>query len=273
MKKKRKATKRTLNTLWHIPEDLWREIEELLGPQKQPGSIGRPAVPFRKVLDGILYVLRTGCQWKAVPKQIGSGSTLHRRFQQWVQAGVFRQIWTLLLERYERLRGISWRWQSLDSIMTKAPLGGEKTGPNPTDRAKIGTKRHMLTDGRGAPLAITVTGAQCHDMKAALSTIDSMPIPRPDKQQHLCMDKAYDFPEIDIGVHNRGYRAHTRRRGEGEPPASRKHPARRWVVERTHSWHNRFRRLVVRWEKKADNFIALCQFACALTVYRLIFLG
>ncbi len=78
----------------------------------------------RKVLDGILYVLRTGCQWKMLPSEYGSGSTCHRRFQEWNGLDVFKKTWTRLLKTYDDLMGINWTWQSLDSISIKSPLGG-----------------------------------------------------------------------------------------------------------------------------------------------------
>jgi transposase len=83
-------------------------------------------VPFRYVLDGILYVLRTGCQWKALPREYGSGSTCHRRFQQWIREGAFEKLWVKLLDRYDDIRGIKWKWLSLDSSSVKAPLGGTR---------------------------------------------------------------------------------------------------------------------------------------------------
>jgi len=124
-----KRTKHSLRTIWRIPDDFWAELQPLLPPTKPPGTPGRPIVPFRQVLDGVLYVLRTGCQWKALPREYGSGSTCHRRFQAWVEAGVFERLWARLLTRYDELRGIGWRWQSLDSVMVKAPLGGRKQAP------------------------------------------------------------------------------------------------------------------------------------------------
>jgi len=123
------STKRRPRTIWRIPDDLWSQIQPLLPPEKPPGTNGRPVVPFRQVMDGILYVLRTGCQWKALPKEFGSGSTCHRRFQEWVQVGVFQQLWGKGLQEYDRRHGIGWRWQALDSAMVKAPLGGRKPAP------------------------------------------------------------------------------------------------------------------------------------------------
>jgi transposase len=100
-------------------------ICNLLPDEKPNNTIGRPVVPFRKVMDGILYVLRTGCQWKILlPKEYGSGSTCHRRFQQWVQLDIFKKIWMKLLEEYDDKRGIKLDWQSIDSISIKSPLGG-----------------------------------------------------------------------------------------------------------------------------------------------------
>ncbi len=150
------------------------------------------------------------------------------------------------------------------------------TGPNPTDRAKLGTKRHVLTDQRGTPLAAIVTAANTHDMKAAFRTLDGVvvrrPAPRRYHPQHLCLDKGYDFPEIEAGVVARRYVPHMRHRGEMENPVKRYRP-KRWVVERSASWLNRFRKLLIRWEKKAGNYLALVQLACCITVYRRIILG
>src|SRR2546426_11242431 len=117
---------RRLRTIWRLPDELWVELHPLLPSEKPPGTPGRPVVPFRRVVDGILYVLRTGCQWNALPREYGSSSTCHRRFQAWVQTGVFEKLWTVLLLRYDELRGIQWKWQSLDSAIVKAPLGGRR---------------------------------------------------------------------------------------------------------------------------------------------------
>ena len=96
-------TRRGLRTIWRIPDDLWAELQPILPPEKPPGTRGRPVVPFRQITDGILYVLRTGCQWKALPREYGSGSTCHRRFQAWVKARIFKQFWAKLLTRYDDL--------------------------------------------------------------------------------------------------------------------------------------------------------------------------
>ena len=86
-------------------------------------------------MDGIFYVLRTGCQWQALPREYGSGSTVHRYFQEWTARGVFGKAWRRMLQRYDQRRGIGWNWQSVDGSMTKAPLGGEKNRQKP-DRSR-----------------------------------------------------------------------------------------------------------------------------------------
>ena len=109
-----------------IPDKLWDEIKKVLPKEKPSKTVGRPIVPYRKVLDGILYVLRTGCQWKMLPREYGSGSTCHRRFQEWNNLDLFKKIWLKLLKIYDKEIGINWNWQSIDSISVKSPLGGRK---------------------------------------------------------------------------------------------------------------------------------------------------
>jgi len=115
---------KNVSTITKISDELWNMICNLLPDEKPNNTIGRPAVPFRKIMNGILYILRTGCQWKMLPKEFGSGSTCHRRFQQWVQLGIFKKIWVRLLKEYDSKKGIKLTWQSLDSISIKSPLGG-----------------------------------------------------------------------------------------------------------------------------------------------------
>jgi transposase len=113
-----------LPVILKIPDELWDEIKVVLPIEKPFKTMGRPIASYRKVLDGILYILRTGCQWKMLPKEYGSGSTCHRRFQEWNGLDLFKKIWVKLLTIYDNLIGINWTWQSLDSISIKSPLGG-----------------------------------------------------------------------------------------------------------------------------------------------------
>jgi putative transposase len=122
-----------------------------------------------------------------------------------------------------------------------------------------------------------ISGANIHDMKTLEETVDSIVIKRPRPRsyhpQHICLDKGYDFPEIERAVIGRDYVPHIRHRGESLDDVVICHQSKRWVVERSASWLNRFRKLLVRFEKKAENNRALIQFACCLTVYRRTILG
>jgi len=129
-----------------IPDALWDRIDLLLPIYKRSRKGGRPRLPLRNVVNGILYVLRTGCQWKAMPRQFGSGSAIHAYFQEWVKLGVFEDLWRLALEEYDDLKRIDWKWQSLDGAMNKSPLGGEKNREKPdrswqTRRQALGVDR------------------------------------------------------------------------------------------------------------------------------------
>ena len=117
------------NRFYVVPDVLWSRIEPLLPPEAAKPRGGRPRNDNRRIMAGILFRLRTGCQWKALPKtHFGSGSTCHERFQLWTDAGVFGKIFELCLHYYDALRGVDWKWCSLDSAMVKAPKGGIKPG-------------------------------------------------------------------------------------------------------------------------------------------------
>ena len=111
---------------WLMPDELWKVIQPLLGPEKKPGSNGRPPVPQRRTMDSIFYILRTGCQWKALPRSLGSSSTAHAYFQKWCDQGVFEMLWSMCLEDYDVLQGIDWQWLAADGAMTKAPLAARR---------------------------------------------------------------------------------------------------------------------------------------------------
>lgn len=127
---------------WRIPDELWKEMEPFIPPPKpHPLGCHRGRTPDRATMNGILFVLRTGCQWGALD---GTGickhSAAHRRFQEWVEAGVFEQFWIHGLLSYDELKGIDWSFLSMDGAMTKAPLGGEK---NRAKSNRSGQKGHQ----------------------------------------------------------------------------------------------------------------------------------
>ena len=116
---------------YQVTDELWAKIQPLLPEHVNTHRFGggRPRADNRICLDGILFVLRTGCQWGALDQtRLCKKSSAHRWFQEWTRAGVFLLIWALGLDEYEELKGLDWSWQSMDGAMTKAPLGGEKNG-------------------------------------------------------------------------------------------------------------------------------------------------
>ncbi len=150
---------------------------------------------------------------------------------------------------------------------------GKKTGKNPTDRGKLGVKRSVLTEGHGVPIGVAVSGANVHDQKLVTETIENIPVqrpqPTPNAKQHLCADKGYDAKSVRHAARRRKYTVHIPQKGESPTvPRRRRGRARRWVVERTHSWTNRARRLLIRWEKKAANYLGFLHLQFAITALR-----
>jgi len=150
---------------------------------------------------------------------------------------------------------------------------GKKIGKNPTDRGKLGSKRHIIVDQNGVPLALVLSGANVHDSKEHDHCWDSLVVRRPPPQtlqQHACEDKGYDFPACWRKLAKKGYVVHIPYRGLGiEVKGLKRHPSRRWVVERTGRWVNLFRELKIRYCRKAINYEALVQFANAVICFRM----
>jgi putative transposase len=149
---------------------------------------------------------------------------------------------------------------------------GDSVGPDPTNRGKLGAKRHILTDAAGIPLAVVISAANAHDKTQLTAVLNATVAPRPSPKklkQHLCLDKGYDYRDIRRSVQRRGYTGHIPRRGQPEPiRRHRNGKARRWVVERTNRWHNLFRRLKIRYEVHAENYLGFVQLACAIICFR-----
>jgi transposase len=142
---------------WEVSEGFWKLAEPWVPvPARDPGRTyrrkpggGRKPMEARRILEAIVYVLRTGCQWKALPaERFGSGSAIHKHFQRWERAGFFTAVWRAGLAEHDEMEGIAWEWQSIDGATTKAPLAQESVGPNPTDRGK---KRKQAAPLGGRP--------------------------------------------------------------------------------------------------------------------------
>jgi transposase len=220
-------------------------------------------------MNAIFFVLRTGYQWNALnATNICSSNSAHRRFQEWRDAGVFERFWQNGLLTCEQLGGIDWSWLSMDGCMTKSPLAGsKKTGCNPTVRGKQGVKRSLMTDRNGLTLSLVVAGANTHDIKLVADTLDSLQTGRPGRRLHLRMNKGYEAEWLEAYLKRRRYEPHIQsRKEESDAIRTTDFKAHHWVVERTHNWMNRFRRVLTRWEKKTENYEAILHFSCGLII-------
>jgi putative transposase len=207
------ATTQRKMDYFRLPRPLWRKLKKYLPKQNQKKCQGgRPRASDRAVANAIWYVLWTGCQWKALHKDYFgvSSSVVHERFQRWRRMGIFEKLMKRLAQYYAKEHGgIGWKWQAMDSKHSAAPLGGQKTGNNPTDTGKAGAKINLLVDGRGAPISVVLTGANRHDKVSAIELICSVVTKSPaHKEQHLCADKAYYSDDVREFSASAGYEAH-----------------------------------------------------------------
>lgn len=265
--------KKSLETIWRVPHELWNKLKLILDEHEPPKPTGRKRIDARAALDAIIFRLRSGCQWNQLPTEFPDDSSVHCTFQRWEKNGVLDRIWAALVEECKELGGVDWQWQSADAAMAKARFGGDKVGPNPTDRAKPGTKRSLLVEADGGPMAVAIAGANTHDCKLLDATLEAIIVERPkpsEIEQHLCLDKGYDNPTTQEAIKKHEYTPHIRRIGEEKwnENQQKTYPARRWVVERTLGWLSKCRAILVRYDKKASNYLGLIKLACALLWYR-----
>nr|WP_115648355.1 IS5 family transposase [Chromobacterium violaceum] len=258
-----------------VTQKLWKSLQPLLPMPLHRRSKGRPRLDDRAALNGILFVLTTGIPWEDLPQELGfgSGMTCWRRLRDWQALGVWDRLHLALLIQLRQHDQIDWSRASIDGASVAKPPGGQQTGPNPTDRGKLGSKRHIVVDRRGLPLALCVTGANRHDSMVFESLIDAIPaIPglpgqprkRPDR---LHADKGYDYRRCRDHLRRRGIQARIARRGV---ESSEKLGRHRWVVERTHAWLAGFGKLRIRFERRLDTHYALLKLACSLICLRFI---
>ncbi|WPB73396.1 IS5 family transposase [Archangium violaceum] len=257
-----------------VPDALWERVAPLLPvPKKKKSGRGRPRADDRAALEAIVFVLRTGIPWEMLPtKQFGlSGMTAWRRLEQWTRAGVFEQLQCSLLNALGQRGQVDMRRASLDSSTVRASKGGPFTGKNPTDRAKAGSKHHLLVDAKGQPLAESLTGSNVHDTHELFPLLDAVPEVRQPRGRprhrpgKLHADKAYSSRKNRQGLRRRGVSARIARPGIESKQRLGRH---RWVVERTNAWKNQQRRLRVRDERRDDIHFGLLVLGCCLILFR-----
>lgn len=260
-----------------ISDELWARIEPLIPKKQAPTSRGgRPPVSDKAALIGIVFVLKTGIPWEELPQEMGCGSgmTCWRRLRDWQAAGVWDRLHEILLAELQGADKIDWSRACVDSGSVRAVGGGEKTGPNPTDRSKPGSKHHVITDGNGVPLQVELSGANTHDIKHLLSLITGVPPvrgrrgrprTRPDS---VYADRAYDSEDARTLLKWLGIEPHIARRGSEHGSGL---GTVRWVVERTIGWLHNFRRLRTRYERREDIHQGFLACAKSLICFKLLF--
>jgi transposase len=261
---------------WIVSDELWERIEPLLPRRERRFRYpGRRPVPDRKVLCGILFVLHTGIQWEHLPQELGfgSGMTCWRRLRDWNEAGVWQRLHEVLLAELNAAARLDWSRAVVDSSHVRALKGGCTRAPRRSTGARPGSKHHLITDGHGTPLAVILTGGNRNDVTQLLPLIDAIPAirgrrghPRR-KPDSLFADRGYDHDIYRDQVRDRRIVPAIARRGTQHGTGLGTY---RWVVERTFAWLHGFKRLRIRWERRADIHEAFLKLACCLITLRQI---
>jgi transposase len=227
-----------------ILEPLWVQIAALLPthPDTHPLGCHRPRIPDRIVFDKLLQVLVFGCGYRRIADHTCSATTLRRRRDEWISAGVAEQLRLAVVAAYDRMLGLSLDHLAVDSCTTKAPCGGQVAGPSPVDRRKQGLKRSVAVEDGGIPLAAVPAPANHRDDGLLAATLDAIagvgPLPA---QPVVHLDAGYDYQPCRQVLAARAMAGEIAARGVPAPIQA----GRRWVIERTHAWGNQYGKL--RW--------------------------
>ena len=240
----------------HLTEPQWAFIQPLLPP---PARTGRPRADDRRTIEGILYILITGCRWQDLPRVYGAPTTVWRRLTQWGEAGIWEHIWRAALAALDRHDQLDWAMAFLDGSFVPAKKGGDMVGL--TKKGK-GTKWMLVIDGNGLPLGFHLDSADMAEVRLAERTLDTISVTRPrgrsrQRPEKLVADRGYDSGGFRRALRRRGIRMciPPKRRPakwkakRGRPVVARKDDYRlRYKVERSLAWLGNFRRLLIRWE-------------------------
>jgi len=227
-----------------ILEPLWVQVSALLPtrPDTHPLGCHRPRIADRVVFDKLIQVLVFGCGYRRIADHTCSATTLRRRRDEWITAGVADQLRLVVLAAYDQLFGLELAHLVVDGCTTKAPCGGQTAGPSPVDRRKQGLKRSVATEAAGIPLAALPAPANHRDDGLLAATLDAIgavgPLPT---QPVVHLDAGYDYQPCRQVLTTRGMVGQIATRGMPAPIQA----GRRWVIERTHAWANQYGKL--RW--------------------------
>jgi transposase len=249
----------------------WAILDQLIPePERRTDVRGRPWRPRRDVLNGILYILRTGAPWADLPERFPPYQTCHRRFQQWVRSGVMRGVLEALAEDLCVRGRLHVHEAFIDGSFAPAKRGGPGVGK--TKRGK-GTKIMAVADSSGLPVAVCAESATPHEVTLVQQTLAEIFVPEP--LERLIGDNAYDsdrLDEADEELSETGiemiapHRSNRKNRTQDGRPLRRYR--RRWKIERLFAWLQNFRRLTVRWEHSLENFVGMIHLACAIILLR-----
>jgi transposase len=260
-----------------VSDELWQKVEPLPPPSlcRRLRFPGRKPQDYRKVLTGILFVVKTGIAWYDLPAELGCGcgKTCRHYLRLWHQAGVWRKPHALLLAELNGADQIDRSRALIDASFCKAPEGGEDTGPNPTDRSKSGSKHYVLTDGQGIPLKATVTAANVNEFTQVLDVLVNKPAvggkpgPKRELLQRLQGDAGYDSEPLRALLRWLGITPvlGKRRREHGSGLGKL-----RWFVERTIAWLHSFGRLRRRLDRLTEIQEAFLRLACSSICLRFL---
>ncbi|WP_406407472.1 IS5 family transposase [Streptomyces sp. NBC_01643] len=258
-----------------VPDDLWERVVPLLParPPRRHRFPGRLPADDRAALRGIVYVLCKGVSWRDVPaEQVGcSGVTAWRRLRDWTEAGVWPQLHEVLLAELRGAGLLDMDDAAVDGSHVRALKRGAHTGPSPVDRARPGSKHHLIVDRHGTPLVVSLTSGNRHDVTQLMPLLDAIPRIRGargrpcHRPRRLFADRGYDYDKYRRLLRARGITPKIARKGTVHGSGLGK---TRWVVERTFAWLHQFKRLRIRYEIRADLHLGLLQLACSIICLR-----
>jgi putative transposase len=244
-----------------------KEIVSWIGYYRQTG---RPPIDAEIVIQAVYYLARTGVQWNALPHCFGPSSTVHGAFQRLNDLGFFDNFLIEGLETYNTEIGLDLKRKVGDCVHIKSPIGFNEVGPSPVDRRKQGTKRSIITDGNGILLSCVIAGGNRNDAKLLNKTLEEIPMQfQSQGKDSIWLDAIYDTNEVrtTLFMHNIRPQISPNPRKKKIEPVRMIEKGVRWVVERTHSWINRFRRLFVRYDKCAENYLAYVKLAATTNLF------
>lgn len=245
-----------------IIEPIWDQFVALLPTRAVVHPLGchRPRIPDRVVFDKLVQVLVFGCAYARIADATCSATTLRRRRDEWIAAGVIEALQAVALAAYDRMIGLAVDDVAIDCCLTKAPCGGEVAGRSPVDRGKPGLKRSVAVDAAGIPLATIAAPANRPDSPLLEPTLDALAIVAQPLLVHL--DRGYDSGVTRQRLARRGLAATIAAKGKPAPIAA----GQRWVVERTHAWTNAHKKLVWCTERRAVVVAFWIAFSAAIII-------